>query len=75
MKGMATHSSTFAWRRILWTEEAGWLSPWGRKESDTTEQLTLSWLLITNEVKLGFFSTMFGIPDYVLSNQGNFSYP
>ena len=35
-KGMATHSSIFTWR-ISWTEE-----PWGRKESDTTEQLTLS---------------------------------
>ena len=41
-KGMATHSSILAWR-IPWTEEklAG-CSPWGRKESDTTEQLTLS---------------------------------
>ena len=32
-KGLATHSSILAWR-ILWTEE---LSPWCRKESDTTE--------------------------------------
>ena len=34
------HSSTLAWR-IPWTEEPGRLqsSPWGRKESDTTEQL------------------------------------
>ena len=41
-KGMATHSSVLAWR-IPWTEEklAG-CSPWGRKESDTTERLTLS---------------------------------
>ena len=30
-------SSILAWR-IPWTEEPGWLySPWGRKESDTTE--------------------------------------
>ena len=38
---MATHSSILAWR-IPWTEESGGLqySPWGRKESDTTEQLT-----------------------------------
>ena len=33
-KGKATHSSTLAWR-IPWT-------PWGPKESDTTEQLSLS---------------------------------
>ena len=35
-KGKATHSSILAWR-IPWTEE-----PWGHKESDTTEWLTLS---------------------------------
>ena len=32
-EGMATHSSILAWR-IPWTEG---YSPWGRKESDTTE--------------------------------------
>ena len=39
-KEMATHSSILAWR-IPWTEEPGGLhySPWGCKESDTTEQL------------------------------------
>ena len=42
---MATHSHIFAWR-IPWTEEPGELqsmvswSPWGHKESDTTEWLT-----------------------------------
>ena len=35
-EGMATHSSTLA-SRILWTEETGGLSPWGHKQSDTTE--------------------------------------
>ena len=35
-KGMATHFNILAWR-ILWTEEPGWLSPWGHKESDMTE--------------------------------------
>ena len=36
-KEMATHSSTLAWK-ILWTEKPGaGYSPWGRKESDTTE--------------------------------------
>ena len=38
-KEMETHSSILAWR-IPWTEEPGY-SPWGCKESDTTEQLTL----------------------------------
>ena len=33
---MATHSSILAWE-IPQTEEFGGLSPWGRKESDTTE--------------------------------------
>ena len=33
---MTTHSSVLPWR-ILWTEEPGGYSPWGHKESDTTE--------------------------------------
>ena len=37
---MATHSSILSWR-IPGTEEPGGYSPCGRKESDTTEQLTL----------------------------------
>ena len=36
---MTTHSSVLAWR-IPRTEESGEYSPWGRKESDTTEQLS-----------------------------------
>ena len=43
-KGMANHSSLLAWK-ILWTEEPGGLWSMGHKESDTTEQLTLSLLL------------------------------
>ena len=40
--GNATHSSILGWR-IPWTEEPGGLqSPWGCKESDRTETLTLS---------------------------------
>ena len=35
-KEMATHSSILAWR-IPWTEEPVGDSPWGRKESATTE--------------------------------------
>ena len=37
-KGMATLSSIPAWR-IPWTEEPGGYSPWGHKESDTTETI------------------------------------
>ena len=35
---MAPHSSTLAWK-IPWMEEPGGCSPWGHKESDTTERL------------------------------------
>ena len=37
-KEMAIHSSTMAWK-ISWTEDQVGYSPWGRKESDMTEQL------------------------------------
>ena len=40
---MATHSSILAWG-IPWTEELGGLQSEGHKESDMTEQLTLSHL-------------------------------
>ena len=40
-KGMATHSRILAWR-FPWTEKPGGLQSMGRKELDTTEQLTLS---------------------------------
>ena len=42
-KEMANHSSTLAWK-IPWTEEPGSYSPWGRKESDTTEQLDFTYI-------------------------------
>ena len=35
---MATHASVLAWK-ILWTAGMAGYSPWGRKESDMTEQL------------------------------------
>ena len=38
---MATHSSILAWK-IPWTKEPVGYSPWGLRELDTTEQLTLS---------------------------------
>ena len=37
-KEMATHSSILAWK-IPWLESLVDYSPWGRKESDTTERL------------------------------------
>ena len=37
-KEMAIHSSTLAWK-IPWTRNLIGYSPWGRKESDTTERL------------------------------------
>ena len=52
-KGMATHSSTFAWR-IPWVEEPGSLQSMGHKESDTTEWLTLSQFSNLINVKTGF---------------------
>ena len=41
-EGMATHSSILAWR--VPPNRGAWrgYSPWGGKESDTTERLTLS---------------------------------
>ena len=39
-KGMATHSSTLAWR-ILWTEEPGGLQSRGSKRADTTNTFTV----------------------------------
>ena len=38
-ENMATHPSILAWR-IPGMEERGGCSPWGHKESDTTEQLS-----------------------------------
>ena len=40
-EGMATHSSILDWTMPR-TEDSGSYSPWGHKESDTTERLTLS---------------------------------
>ena len=40
-KEMATHSSILAWE-IPRTEELAGYSPWGRKESETTEWLNSS---------------------------------
>ena len=39
-KEMETHSSILAWK-IPWTEESVGYSPWGHKELDTTEYLSM----------------------------------
>ena len=46
-KGMATHSSTLAWKIPQMEEHSRLYSPWGCRESDTTERLhfTSSWLI------------------------------
>ena len=36
-KEMATHSSTLAWKNPMYRGDVIGYSPWGRKESDTTE--------------------------------------
>ena len=38
---MATHFRIFAWR-IPWKQSLAVYNPWGHKESDKTEKLTLS---------------------------------
>ena len=48
-KEMATHSSVLGWK-IPWTKEPGRLySPWGRKELDTTEQLTFTFTFLKQD--------------------------
>ena len=54
---MATHSSILAWR-IPWMEEPGRYSPWGHKESDTTENFTFS-LFLNKEVFFGNYKSQY----------------
>ena len=53
-KEMATHSSIHVWE-IPWTEKPAGNSPWGRKESDTSERLHFSLL---NKVHASVFMNM-----------------
>ena len=48
-KGMATHSSLLAWKIHGQSSLAGY-SPWGRKESDMTEQLSLGTITINRSL-------------------------
>ena len=47
-KGMATHSSIFAWR-LPWIKEPGGIQSMGHKEPDTTERLTLHYIIYLEE--------------------------
>ena len=51
-KEMETHSSIIAWE-FLWREKPGGLRPQGRKEADTTEQLSTYAHNLTLTVSLG----------------------
>ena len=44
-KEMVIHSSTIAWK-IPWTEEPVGYSPWGRRESDATEPLHFTVMIL-----------------------------
>ena len=49
-KGTATHSNNLNWR-IPWTKELAGYSPWGHKESDTTEELNVHTQFEENKVE------------------------
>ena len=57
-KGMATHFSILAWR-FRWIKKPGGYRPWGCKESDTTERLTLftSLLQLQKQVEMPSLGT------------------
>jgi hypothetical protein len=74
-KEMATHSSILAWK-IPGTEEPGRLySPWGPKESDTTEQLTHTYICRKKESSVCSLPLFFKLPEYFLSGKLNHSCP
>ena len=56
-EGMATHSSILAWK-IHGQRSLADYSPWGRKESDMTEQLTYFTLSVTKEKYVLILKTM-----------------
>ena len=63
-KGMATHSSTLAWR-IPWTEEPVGPQFWGHEELDTTEQLPLSLCSVAMHI-FGYTHTIFFLASFLL---------
>ena len=57
-KAMATHSSTFAWKKSHgWRSLVG-CSPWGCEESDTTEQLRFHFSLSCLEKEMATHSSV-----------------
>ena len=58
---MVTHSSILAWR-IPWTEKPVGYSPWGRKESDTTERLLSLKMSVINTYHNGVSPVTFWFP-------------
>ena len=72
---MAIHSRTIAWK-IPWTEEPVGYSPWGSKESDTTEQLHFRFnhiykerLKIRFKVRKYFSPRLFGLITKLIFNR------
>ena len=71
-KGMTTNSSILAWR-IPWQRSLVGHSPWGCKESDTTEQVTLSLSQgkSLNERIWKFQTTILSIPIFIPNNRND----
>ena len=56
-KEMATHSSILSWK-IPWKKKSDSYSPWGRKESDRTEQHSLHFTQIRRRFEEGWCPTL-----------------
>ena len=70
-KEMATHSSILAWR-IPWGSLVGY-SPWGGKESDTTERLRFRFAIGQCRWPPGLFlAPTSGVYAFCLSTRGSF---
>ena len=55
-KEMAIHFSTLGWK-IPWTEDLIGYSPWGRKESDTTERFHFPFTFLSPNKEGGVLAT------------------
>ena len=68
-KGTVTHSSILAWR-IPWAESLVGYRPRGHKESDMTEQLSLSLSKTPSSVSVVKISLTFLPPDHLQPQRG-----
>ena len=68
-KGTVTHSSILAWR-IPWAESLVGYRPRGHKESDMTEQLSLSLSKTPSSVSVVKISLTFLPPDHLQPKTG-----